>query len=252
MPLVGTRSLATLAAQAPVVPSLKAERWELPGARILQLMYEIDASAMTTLIPPALHPTIPPTLVFTVTDFPESPVGPFVLGEVRVGARSGARPRGLLLQAYASSADAVRELASRWGYPMALGDCSLVKRYDRLHATVEANGKTVLDMTLLNPEPISGNDVQYLASLNLARITRDGAEQLRLIQVDPDYTFRAADRGKPQLDLFDAGAWRLDGAVPNHAVSASCTVADITMPALRYLVDPDKPPLAAVERLPGE
>jgi hypothetical protein len=249
MPLVGTRSLSNLAAAAPVVPSLDVERWELPGARILQLMYEIDASAMTTLIPPALHPTIPPTLVFTVTHFPESPAGAFVLGEVRVGARSGARPRGLLLQAYASTPEAARELSTRWGYPVKVGDCRLEKRYDRIYGSVEADGKTILDITLLNPEPISGNDVQYLASLNLAKITRDGAEQLRLIQVDPDYAFKSADRGRPQLGAFDAAAWKVDGAVPNHAVSASCCVADISMPALRYLVDPEKPPLAAVERL---
>lgn len=247
MPLVGTRSLATLT--APLVPSLEAERWELPGARILQLMYEIDASAMTSLIPPALHPTIPPTLVFTVTSFPESPAGAFVLGEVRVGARSGARPRGLLLQAYASTPEAARELATRWGYPVEVADCRLEKRYDRIHGSVVRGGQAILDITLLNPEPISGNDVQYLASLNLARITRDGAEHLRLIQVDPDYTFKSADRGKPQLGTFDPAAWRVDGAIPNHPVSASCCVADIAMPELRYLVDPEKPPLAAVERL---
>ncbi len=249
MPLVGTRSLASLAAGAPLMPSLDAERWELPGARILQLMYEIDDGGMTSLIPPALHPTIPPTLVFTVTQFPESPAGPFVLGEVKVGARSGARPRGLSLQAYVSTPQAAKELATRWGYPVAVGDCRMVKRYDRVHASVEVDGQTILDITMMNPEPISGNDVQYLASLNLARITRDGAEQLRLIQVDPDYTFRAADRGQPVLGAFEPAAWKLDGARTNHAVSASCTVADITMPALRYLVDPDKTPLTAVERL---
>ena len=249
MPLVGTRSLTSLAAIAPVVPSLEADRWELPGARILQLMYEIDASGMTSLIPPALHPTIPPTVVFSVTSFPESPAGTFVLGEVRVGARSGARPRGLLLQAYVSTPEAARELGTRWGYPVKVGDCRLEKRYDRIQGTVQADGKTVLDITLLNPEPISGNDVQYLASLNLARITRDGAEQIRLIQVDPDFMFKSADRGQPQLGAFEPAAWQLDGAIPNHAVSASCCVADISMPALRYLVDPDKPPLTAVERL---
>lgn len=249
MPLVGTRSLSALASSAPVVPSLQVDRWELPNARILQLMYEIDATAMQSLIPPALHPTIPPTLVFTVTSFPESPVGAFVLGEVRVGARSGARPRGLLLQAYVSTPEAARELANRWGYPVEVGECRLEKRYDRIHASVFHGSREILTMTLLNPEPISGNDVQYLASLNLARITRDGTEQLRLIQVDPDYTFKAADRGQPQIEAFDAAAWRLDGAELNHPVSASCCVADIMMPELRYLVDPDKPPLAAVERL---
>ena len=71
----------------------------------------------------------------------------------------------------------------------------------------------------------------------------------RLVQVDPDYVFRSADRGKPQLEAFDAAAWKLEGARTNWPVSASYAVADITMPALRYLVDPVKVPLALVERV---
>jgi len=249
MPLTGTRDLSELFAAAPRVQSLESERWELPGAQILQLMYELDDSAMTTLIPPALHPTIPPTLVFTVTRVPESPVGAFVLAEARVGSRSGARPRGLLLRGYCDSRAAVEQLGARWGYPLFEAACTLEKRYDRIHARVSTPAGVILDLTLLNPEPISGNDLQYLASLNLARVVRSGTESPRLVQVDSDYVFRSADRGKPQLDAFDAEAWLLPGAHLSHAVSASFAVADVTMPVLRYLVDPAKRPLEAVERL---
>ena len=107
----------------------------------------------------------------------------------------------------------------------------------------------MLETTLLNPEPIAGNDILYLAILNVAKIQRDGGTLSRLIQVDPDYVFRSADRGKPELAAFDAGAFNVPGARPAHAVSASYAVADIQMPEVRYLVDPAKPPLAAVERL---
>jgi hypothetical protein len=231
------------------VANLETERWELPGAQILQLMYEIDDSAMTSLIPPALHPTIPPTVVFTVTRVPESPAGPFVLAEARIGSRSGARPRGFLVRAYCDSEEATKALRERWGYPVVTAPVSLEKRYDRIHARVGPPDKPALDITLLNPEPISGNDLQYLAGLNVARIVRDGAEIPRLIQVDPDFSFRSADRGKPQLDVFDPGAWEIVGARTIYAVSASYAVADITMPQLRYLVDPTKPPLQAVERV---
>ncbi|MBA4180832.1 MAG: hypothetical protein C0506_09610 [Anaerolinea sp.] len=249
MPLVGSRNLSDLFRAAPLVSVASEDRWQLPGAQILQLMYEIDDAQMTALIPPALHPTIPPTLVFTVTRAPESPAGPFVLAEVKVGARSGARPRGFLARGYCDSAEAMKALGNRWGYPLLQAQVTLDKRYDRIRATVKAGGATVLELTLLNPEPISGNDLQYLANLNLARVTRDGSALDRLVQVDPDYVFRSADRGKPQLDAFDAAAWQLAGAKPIHAVSASYAVADITMPVLRYLVDPVKPPLQAVERL---
>jgi hypothetical protein len=248
MPLVGTRPVADFAS-GPLVTAPATERWVLPGAGILQLMYEIESEAMTSLLPPALHPTIPPTLVFTVTNVPESPAGPFVLAEVKVGSRSGARPRGLLVRGYCNSSAAIEALASRWGYPLAQAECTFAKRYDRIEGAVRLAGRPILELTLLNPDPISGNDVQYLANLNVARMVRDGAEVARLVQVDPDYAFRSADRGKPLLGAFDAGAWGLPGASPYYRVSASYCVADITLPEIRYLVDPAKNPLAAVERI---
>ena len=97
--------------------------------------------------------------------------------------------------------------------------------------------------------PVSGNDVQYLASLNLARMNRDGAEAARLVQVDPEYTFRSADRGKPMLSAFEPAAWLLDGARTVWPVSASYCTADVAMPVIRYLVDPVKAPLVSVERV---
>ena len=249
MPLVGTRDLSPILAASAIVPVGKEEHWELPGPQILQLMYEIDDSGMTSLLPPALHPTVPPTLVFTVMRVPDSPAGPFVLAQVRVGCRSGARPRGFSAAAYCDSPRATEALRRNWGYPLEVAECSLVKRYDRIDAEVTTAASTVLKLSLMNPEPIGGNDLLYLSTLNVAKVERDGVVSGRLVQVDPDYVFRSADRGKPQLEAFDAAAWQLEGASTNWPVSASYAVADITMPALRYLVDPVKAPLASVERV---
>jgi hypothetical protein len=248
MPLVGTRNISGLASDAPAIPSLDGEQWKLPGAQILTIMYEIDDDAITSLLPPALHPTIPPTLVFTVTRAPESPAGPFVLAEVRAGCRSGARPRGFLARAYCDSDDAVKALAERYGYPARKAAVTLEKRYDRITAMVETS-RVVLDVALMNPEPVSGNDLQYLATLNLARIPRDGGDATRLVQIDPEYVFKSADRGKPQLKAFDAAAWEMEGAHPYYPVSASYAVADIEMPKLRYVVDPEKLAMLGTEKL---
>ena len=248
MPLVGTRPLSAFDS-GPVVTQPSGEPWELAGAGILQIMYEIDAEAVTSLLPPALHPTVPPTVVLTITNVPESPAGPYALAEARIGSRSGARPRGLSLGAFCSSPQAAKALSARWGYPLTIGEVTLTKRYDRVIGKVTNDGKTVLEMRMMNPEPIAGNDIQYLAGLNAAKVQRDGAVLSRLIQVDPDYVFRSADRGKPELETFDAAAFKLDGAQPHWPVSASYAVADIQMPELRYLVDPAKTPLTAVEQL---
>lgn len=248
MPLVGTRSVSAFEG-GPKVRPLAGEQWLLPGCGILQVMYEIDADAITSLLPPALHPTIPPTVVFTITNVPESPVGPFVMAEAKVGSRSGARPRGLLVTGFVSTGAAADALGAAWGYPLRVAEVTLSKRYDRVSGRVVASGSSVLDMALMNPEPISGNDIQYLANLNVAQIERNSSWISRLVQSDPEFTFRSADRGGPHLEVFEVGAFGLAGAIPVFPVSASYAVADIQMPELRYVADPAKSPIAAVERL---
>jgi hypothetical protein len=249
MPLVGTREIAPIAASAPVMPTLDAGTWELPGAVQLQVMYEIDEAGMVSLLPPSLHPTIPPTVIFNITRVPQSSVGPFTLAEARIGCRSALRPRAFSARSYCDNADAAKELQAKWGYPVAVATVELHRHYDRAWGTVEIDGRRVLDVSLMNPEPISGADVQYLPNMNLARVLRDGEEVVRLVQVDPEYTFQKADRGKPRLDTFEPEAWELAGCVPVWPVSASLAVADMTLPKLRYLVDPTKNPLAAVEKV---
>lgn len=232
------------------MPGLDTEPLELPGAQLLQLLYEIDDSGMTDLLPPALHPTIPPTLLINVTEVPESPWGPFALAEVRVGCRSGARPRALLYRGVCNSPEAAEALGARWGYPLAIGDVTLQRGYDRVHAAAATSADgLVLDATLRNPDPIGGGDLQYISSLHLARVRRDGEEVVRLIQVDPEYAVSKADRGRPELAACRVGSFGLEGAEISYPVSASAATANITLPALRYLVDPQRPPLQSVERI---
>lgn len=249
MPLTGTRDITALAAGLPVLQRLDTEPWQLNDCTHLQLMFEIDGGAMTSLLPPALHPTIPPTVLINILDVPDSSVGPFALAEVRIGCRSGARPRGLLVSAVCNSEDAIAELSRRWGYPVTPGDVDIRRNYDRITGEVYVDGEPVLSGELFDPEAISGSDIQYLANLNLARIERDGQQLIRLIQVDPDYAFHRADRGRPQLEWFDPDAWDLPECEPVYPVSASCAVVDVTLPRIRYLVDPAKPPLQSVEKL---
>jgi hypothetical protein len=250
MPLVGTRNFASLAAEAPLVPSLDTQPLELANASVLQVLYEIDAGGMVELIPPALHPTIPPTLFINVTSVPESPWGAFALAEVRAGCRQGARPRAMAVRTICNSEAAAAALAAGWGFPCVLGEVTLERGYDRAHAVVSTRADgVVLEASLRNPDPIGGGDIQYISSLHLARVVRDGEEKVRLVQVDPDFAVSKADRGRPELPVCRPGAFGFDGATLTHAVSASHTTVNITLPTLRYLVDPAKSPLTAVERV---
>ena len=248
MPLTGTRDLSTIADSAPLLTSLDTEEWELKGAQHLQIHYELGGDR-EALLPPALHPSIPPTLLINVTHVPDSEVGAFTFATVRVGCRAGARPRGLLVKGYCDSAAAASVLRERWGLPLNVADVHLDPSYARATTSVTLDGATILAGELVDPQPITGADVQYMATLALARVARDGEETL-LLQVDPDYTFDRAQRGVPRLTAFDAEAWNLPGASGSHPISASLTTVDMTLPRLRYLIHPDRDPLKAVERLP--
>jgi hypothetical protein len=244
MPLSGTRDLTPLVAGAPRMSSLHPEPWETPGAQVLHAMYEIDDAAIVALLPPALHPTIPPVVTFTVARYPESPVGPFTLAQVRVGCRAGVRPRGYLLHAVCDSEEAASALGSGWGYACTIGAIELHRYHDSIATSVHIDGDEVLRLALVDPEPISGGDIQYVANMNLARVDDGSGEQPWLVQVDPDYVFHRAERGRPRLDAFDRDAWAAAGVDPVYPVVASYAVCDTGFPLIRYVVDPAKPAIA--------
>ena len=249
MPLSGTRDIASLLEQTAVMQGFDTEAVQLPRVSILQVLYEIRQTSMVDLIPPALHPTIPPTIAFVVTEVPESPFGPFVMAEARVGCRAGARPRGFVGRCFVSTREAADVLASRWGYPAHVADVRLKRGYDRITGSVELGGQTLLSAALVNPEPISGGDIQYLPAVNLARVSRNGSIEPKIVQVDPEFRMDKADRGKAQLDAFDSAGWMLEGAEPWWPVSASCALADMELPVIRYVLDPLKPAIQGVEKV---
>lgn len=248
MPLYGVRDVAPLLDHAAVIDRLDTEPVTLPGVEILYAQVEIETAPHLDLLPPALHPTIPPSATFIFWKCAEGPFGPFTLAQVRVGCRAGVRPRGFVTASYCDSQEASEALRSRWGYNCRPGIVRLRRYYDRVVGSVVAADETILQVTLLDPQPMSGAEVMYTASMQLARI-REGEARDRLVQVDPEYTFRRADRGRPSVDTFDAGAWAAEGLRPNYMISATATQADVALPRHRYLVDPNRPAMQGTETL---
>ena len=207
----------------------------LPDAWVLQVTYEMPATAREVLLPPALHPTDPPLVSWTFLRCASGPLGAFALAQLRVECRSGLRPRGFLIGAVIDSVDAGRELTSRWGFGSRAGDVRLARQYDAVTGTVRVDGHTILDVALRDPDPLGAHDIQYTASMHLAHTPRG----VRLVQVDPTFAVERAERGRPHLVAFDAGGWGNARIVPTSPVSASIAIADVTLPRLRYLCRPD-------------
>jgi len=233
--LFGTADVDALAATAPLMERLDTEPLVLPGAWVLQVTYEIPGTAREALLPPALHPTDPPLVSWTFLRCMSGPLGAFAIAHLRVECRSGLRPRGFLVGSVVNSMDAGQALASRWGYGARPGNVRLARQYDAVTGTVSVDGRTILDVALRDPDPLGPHDIQYTASMHLARTPRG----LRLVQVDPTFAVERAERGRPHLGTFDAAAWGDERIRPVHPVSASIAVADVTLPKLRYLCRPD-------------
>jgi hypothetical protein len=249
MPVFGKRETGPLLEGVPLMRGLDAEPWELANVDILQLTFEIDDGQTEDLIPKALHPTIPPIIYFSVHRFPDSPAGPFLLAQARIGCRAGVRPRGYLTMAYVDSAPAADALASGWGFACRQGEISLRRYHDRIDLSVETGGRVQLEAALVRPEPISGGDVQYVANMNLARLEGPAGEEPVLVQVDPEFTFHRADRGKPVVSQFSAEGWNAGGVRLAYPVSASFAVVDTGFPRIRYVVNPERPALAGTQKV---
>jgi Acetoacetate decarboxylase (ADC) len=255
MPLAGSLDIRTLLEDAPEV-TLSDRTLQIDAVDILQVMFEIGFSDVEALVPAALNPTIPPVVGFLVYQAAESEFGPFSLAQVRLTARAGVRPRAYLVSACCDNPSAAEALSGSWGYRIRPADIHLRRYHDRVECRVTSNRQTILDVALVDPTPITGHDIQYPPGMHLARVEEGEQNKPRLIQVDSEYEFRRADRGRPELGSFDPGAWGDARLIPVEPVSASFASCDVTITNVRYVCNPDIPASEGTqnvekERVPG-
>ncbi len=218
--------------------SLATEPLVLVGVEVLQVLYEMRVDDRQEVLPPALHPTNPPTLGIVAWRCPDGPLGPFAAVQVRVGCRSGPRTRGFVVGTAVDGSAAARDaLATRWGFRCLPATVTLSRGYDRVVLRVEVDDAPVLDVLGIDPDPLSASDLEYSASLNLARTERG----VRLVQVEPRYDIGRAERLVPRIAAFDAAWWGEPRLAPSFPIVASVALAELTLPALRFVCRPDVP-----------
>jgi len=248
MPTFGALELSTVADRLATMRDLDTEAWPLPNAEILQLSFEVPRTT-ESLLPRAMHPAIPPYATIWVTRYPESPLGPFTLAQLRLMARAGAHPRGFILGAVASTAEAAAALRERWGLPAVPGKVTFTRRHDRIMATVVRDGVTVLDCELVDPEPISGGDVQYIHSVTLANAPLDSKTGPLLVQVDSRYTIKKAERGRPRVSILVQSGWGAGPLWPGNPIAATVTTCDTDLPRIRFVMDVETPVVRGTRRI---
>jgi hypothetical protein len=225
--------------------SLDAGPVHLEDAEILQAAFEQPYAIRGAMLPPGLHPTTPPLLVLVAWNVGNSPWGPFALAQIRVSCRSGVRPRGFVVGCVVDNPAAAAALASGWGLPATAGSVVLVRRYDRAELVVERRGRIAAHLVGLDPDPLSPADVQFSVTSALATTPKG----LRLVQVEPEYDLRRAERIRARFERFDPAGWDEPLLEPRYPVSATICVGDITIPSLRYLSRPDVLAFEGTEKL---
>ena len=243
--LTGTASPESLTAHAATMASFDAEPVDLGGVELLKVTYETRMGQRTASLPPALHPSNPPTLIVHVWRVAESPWGPFAMAEARVGCRSGTRPRGFVIGCIVDGEAAAGALAAGWGFPVRPGSVELDRGYDRAAAAVHLAGERVCEIDAIEPEPLGLDDIAWTTTMTLAH-TPSG---LRLVQVDVDHTLDRSERLTPRHLGVDAAAWIHPTLDPYHPVSAAVTVGRATLPALRFVARPDELGFTGTERV---
>jgi hypothetical protein len=236
--ITGTADVDALSERlgSPTISAWSAEPIELRGIRTLQLIAELRRAGRDALLPPALHPTDPPSLSVQAWRVDESELGPFTFCFTRLSCRSGVRARGLTTAAYVDNPAAAAVLRDQLGFPCRVGALQLDTHYDGCDLLVSIDRGTTLAIAGLDPEPLGSDDVQYTSTLNLA----DTPNGRRLVQVEAHHDNEAVERVQARIVDFDAGSWGNDLLDPYFVVTA--TVArdrSITLPAVRFVCRAD-------------
>jgi hypothetical protein len=85
--------------------------------------------------------------------------------------------------------------------------------------------------------------------VTLAHAPLDGKTSPLLLQVDPRYTFKKADRGRPRVSVLDAAAWNAGPLRMQNPIAATVTSADTDLPRIRFVMDPDVPVVRGTRRI---
>ena len=173
---------------------------------------------------------------------PESPVGPFTLAQMRLVVRAGIRPRAYCLGAVCDCDAATEALREGWGYPVQHGRRAprRAPRPDLLHGLARrARG----DGGGRRPTPSPSPAPTCWPSTTCTSIRLGDAGSRRIVQVEPRVRHPRRRPGPAgAATARPAGALGMSGGIRlTMAMTGFTFRADTTLPAVRFLMDPNVP-----------
>lgn len=246
--LIGTGDPQSFEKEAPTIAAFEEKPLDIPDCVFLQALCEIESEPMCAMLPPALHPTLPPVVGWSAIEAADSPFGPFRLAQLRIECRSGLRPRGLLVGAVVDSEAAAHVLAERFGFRCTIGEVEIARAYDATRLSVARGGRRLVELVLREPVRLGETDTQFVSSLHPAQTPKG----FRLVQVDLEYAVKRAERGRLEIADFDAAGWGEERIRPSWALPGVVGRADLAIRPIRFVCRVDVLAFQGTEAVGGE
>lgn len=233
-----------------VAPLYPPPPWELPNARILQALFEIDRDVALDWLPPGLAKPVPPYAQILIATYPDSPVGPFAIASQLIVCRSQTRARGYALQTVVDGPPAaLAALREVWGFPARPGKVRLEVGNAEIRGEVDDDGgRTIATVTVRELHAADPQNIHYdpiLAPRLSPPVQEDKPPTLlEMTQVDPDYTIKDCRLGAgvvayPAVGEGDPAAraypWHM--LQPRNMIATTYTVSDTSLPWARFIVE---------------
>ncbi|HVW31726.1 MAG TPA: acetoacetate decarboxylase family protein [Acidimicrobiia bacterium] len=224
---------------APLYPAMP---WEMPGARIIKLAYEVGTDFTRHTLPAGLARSTPPYGTLVVYDVPESPFGPYRLAAQTLACRYRNFARVYVLQAVVDNPVALAALREVWSYPAAPGTVDLTDEDRTVTGVVAApDGSPLARFSLTGVEGAEAERVVIDGELTARvppRYSTGEPEPVRLVQVNRGFALRDPRRARFSIEFHSAGDRYPWGSVPvTHLIVAVDTRADLEYAPTEHVLD---------------
>jgi acetoacetate decarboxylase len=224
---------------APLYPALP---WEMPGARIIKLAYEVGTDFIRHTLPAGLARSTPPYGTLVIYDVPVSPFGPYRMAAQTLACRYRNFARVYVLQAVVDNPVALAALREVWSYPAAPGTVEVIDGEDDVSGVVSSpDGASLARFTLTGIQGAEAERLVIDGELTARvppRFSTGAAEPVRLIQVNRAFALRDPSRAKFSIEFASAGDRYPWGAVPvTNLIIAVDTKADIEYAPTEHVLD---------------
>src|SRR5688500_12306886 len=230
---------ATTPQLAPLYPPLP---WEMTGARIIKLAYEVGLDFVRNTLPAGLARPVPPYGTLLIYDVPESPFGPYRMAAQTLACRYRNFARVYVLQAVVDNPVALAALREVWSYPAAPGTVEVIDGDGEVKGVVASpDGAPLARFTMTGIQGAEAERLVIDGELTARvppRFSTAEAEPVRLIQVNRAFALRDPTRAKFSVEFSSAGERYPWGAVPvTNLIIAVDTCADIEYAPTEHVLD---------------